>query len=755
MHQNIPIELRSLPQWVSVDMSIDPETGKPRKWPINPATKSKADVTNPFTWGTFEQAVALGQPIGFVFTESDPYCVIDLDNKPYNPATDEQLSRHTKILESFNSYTEKSISGFGYHIIVKGSVPSGINRDKVEVYSSGRYMIFTGNVINSSPIQPYQEWLDILYGEMRPAPTVDLDDSFESEVSDAYICEMASNAANGDKYIALCNGDMTGYPSQSEADFALLSIIAFYTKDNNQVRRLFRYSQLGKREKATKNNVAIDFALSKIRAQQPPPIDLTTLAENAKLVNKPKPPAPPEIPVSTVPIAPEPTPSNKVKYPPGLIGEIAEYFMATSIRPVPEIALTAAIALTAGICGRSYNISGTGLNQYLVLLAKTGSGKEGALAGMENLMAAVRPQLPMISEFLGPATFASGQALIKVLNERPCFVSVLGEFGLTLQQISDHRANNAEKMLKKVLLDLYGKSGWNRLLQSSVYSDIEKNTKVVQAPNVTIFGESTPETFFEGLDTSHIAEGLIPRFSIIEYKGDRPKRNLNANCPPSQALKQAFSNFAAASIAISMANKCVDVQMNAPSQLLLDNFDIMADNIMNATKSEVEVQLWNRAHLKVLKLAALIAVGVNPNAPTINEEIAQYSIDFIKKDIHSITKRFQSGDVGQGENRQHFDVKTAIEVYFKLSRDQIRKLVGSENAIGLRDKQIIPYQFLFRRVCAYASFRNDKLGAAAALKRTLKEMVDQGVLIELNKIQLSKDHGFSGVAFGIGQEWIE
>lgn len=340
-----------------------------------------------------------------------------------------------------------------------------------------------------------------------------------------------------------------------------------------------------------------------------------------------------------------------------------------------------------------------------------------------------------------------------MLNEKPCFVSVLGEFGLTIQQISDHRANNAEKMLKKVLLDLYTKSGWNRTLQSSVYSDTEKNTKVVQAPSVTIFGESTQETFFEGLDVSHIAEGLIPRFTIVEYHGDRPPRNLNANCPPSEELRQSFSNFVAASIAITMANKVHNVDTNPAALLLLDAFDAKADHIMNDTSSEIEVQLWNRAHLKVLKLSALLAVGVNPNNPLITSDLAQYAIDFIEKDIETIAKRFKDGNIGQGETRQSYDIRAAIETYFKMPKDQLKKILNTDKSIGLRDRKLIPYQYICRRCSAYASFRTDKLGASAALKRSLEEMVKQGILVEISKAQMLKDYNFSGATYAIGEEW--
>lgn len=751
MLNNIPGELRSLPQWVIADMTLDPETNLPKKHPLNPRTGQLADVTNPATWGTFEQAIKTGRKhIGFVLAPSDPFTIIDLDNKPHKPATPEQLARHYKILEAFNSYTERSTSGTGYHIIIKGGIPAGVHRDNVEVYSAGRYMICTGDVVRQAPITDHQALLDVLFHEMQPAATSELVDR-EAVMDDMQLFEMASGASNGDKFNALCRGEwQNDYPSQSEADFALLSMFTFYTQDNEQVRRLFRMSALGKRDKATRDNKYLDRALQKIRAQQPAPIDFSQLVANAQALTALAPiPAEPVSNVTYLPWA-EPKQIEDLTLPPGVIGDLAQYFYASAIRPVPEVALAAAIALTAGVVGRSYNISGSGLNQYIILLAKTGSGKEGALAGIENLISAVRPQVPMADQFLGPAAFASGQALVKVLNDRPCFVSVLGEFGLTLQQLSDHRANSAQIMLRKVLLDLYAKSGWNRSLRSSVYSDTEKNTKIIQAPNVTILGESTPETFFDGLDASHISEGLIPRFTVIQYQGDRPARNRSANIPPPLELAQRFADMIAVALTTTNNNTCCPVAIDDAGLKLLDAFDTEADLIMNDSKHEAETQLWNRAHLKALKLAALLAVGVNPHQPVVTAITSQWAIDFTRRDIEGVAKRFMDGDVGQGDGKQYHDLKRAIELYFSAPPKHI---LADHVCRTMHADKIIPYRYLAQRTAAVASFRVDKQGSSAALKRAIQTMIDSGMLIEILKIQLQQKYKFSGVAYGVSANW--
>lgn len=762
---NIPSELRELPQWVSCG---------PDKVPLNPRTGQPASSTDPSTWATYADACRAGHAhIGFVLSESDPYTIIDLDDKPSNPATEEQKARFQTIFAAFESYAELSSGGRGVHIIVRGRVPAGLNRDHVEVYSSSRFMICTGNVIRQLPIKDYQPLLDKLYGEMKPAPTVELEDR-EGYLDDRDLVDMAMNAANGEKFTALCNGRWQdlGYPSQSEADFALMSMFAFYSPDNEQCRRLFRMSALGKREKAERNNDYLNRCLSKIRAKQPEPVDLGVIQARAaalvaSVVGNPvetveKPPAPPEAPPvpppPTVPApprspavaTPQPSEIKGVSLPPGLIGEMALYFYHTAVRPVPEVAISAAIALTAGVVGRSYNISGTGLNQYLILIAKTGSGKEGAVTGIDNLVAAVRPQIPMLDQFVGPSAFASGQALIKVLDERPCFVSVLGEFGLTLQQLCDARANSAQIMLRKVLLDLYTKSGWSKVLRSSVYSDTEKNTKIVQAPAVTLLGESTPETFFEGLDASHISEGLIPRFMIVNYTGERPSRNPHANCPPPATLVTRFAELTAVALTTANNNTNCPVTTDSEAQALFDELDRAADKAIRHSPSDAEIQLWNRAHLKALKLGALLAVGVNPHNPIVTKDLAQWAIDFVNRDIGAMTTKFKSGDVGTGDGKLQFDVRRFTRLYLQSTYDKV-ETYGVEEYMH-KDK-VIPYVYFQRRTANLSAFRGDRRGAKGALRSALEEAIDCGALVEIPAPQMRTKYGTTAKAYAIGPAW--
>jgi AAA domain len=65
-----------------------------------------------------------------------------------------------------------------------------------------------------------------------------------SGLTDEEILSLIRGAKNATKFEALWTGDTTGYASHSEADQALISLLAFYTQDEGQLDSLYRRSAL-------------------------------------------------------------------------------------------------------------------------------------------------------------------------------------------------------------------------------------------------------------------------------------------------------------------------------------------------------------------------------------------------------------------------------------------------------------------------------------------------------------------------------
>lgn len=727
----IPDELKKLRQWAV-------SAGSDDKAPRDPRTGKLASVSNPTTWGTYEEAVNSGYPlIGFVLTATDPYCIIDLDS----PLDEEQAARHKAIYEATaNTYAETSQSGKGVHIVCRASIPRGVRRDKVEIYSSLRYMIMTGRSMRTPAIVDYQPLISALFEQMGGnQQEQDFYEDGEEILSDARLVEMASAALNGEKFDKLCAGYWEGdYPSQSEADYALINIIAFYTRSNDQICRIFRRTALGKREKAQRDSYILRM-VRKIRSGEVPLVDFSNLQPF------PTPPVSEIVPQAAAK-EPEKEEVGPLDFPPGLVGRIAQYIYESSSRPVAEISTAAALALSAGIVGRQFNISATGLNLYLIVLARTGVGKEEAVRGIDRILNAIRPQIPVVDTFVGPGTFASGPAVIRTLDEKPCFVSVLGEFGLTLQALSDERANPHSIILRRVLLDVYSKSGAGSVLRSSAYADKEKNTKVVFSPAVTLFGESTPETFYGGLNLSQVADGLIPRFCIMEYKGDRPQRNRSPFTAPPEDIVYSLSDLLSTVLQMQANHSIENVAMEDAAKALMDRFDRYCDEHIREGQNEGIRQLWNRAHLKALKLSGVLAAADNPHNAVVTEEMAEWAIAFARRDAEAIAKRFESGDIGEGESKQRTDLMRIIKDYEERSASELETY--GVTAEMHRDR-VVPHSYLQRRTVNLSAFRKHRLGAKNALKETVDSLVDEDLIVEVPRKQMQDRYSTAQKAYRI------
>lgn len=434
--------------------------------------------------------------------------------------------------------------------------------------------------------------------------------------------------------------------------------------------------------------------------------------------------------------------------PPGFLGELAQFIYGAAPRPVPEIALAGAIGLLAGIVGRAYNVSGTGLNQYVLLLAPTGTGKEAVSSGVTALMKSIRSVVPASAGFVGPAAIASPQALVKYLaNTSQSFVSVLGEFGLTMQQMAAPKAPAHLVGLRQILLDLYAKSGRNGELRPSIYSDREKNTATVQAPAFSIIGESTPESFYEGISERFIADGLMPRFTSIEYRGERPPLQEDRLEAPSPYLAERLATICNHCLNLNQRGQPVEVQLFDEARAMFDEFDTQCDAHINGAKNEVTRHLWNRAHLKALKLAALVAVGCNEYMPTITPEFALWAMQIEKANVRNLLARFEAGEVGETSS-EDMRVKRVIGAIIAYCQKPWPELKSYDVRGDLHEKRIVTYTYIHKKLAATAPFKKQNNQEPTRLiKEALRTLVDRGYIVELSKAVMARDYQFNGLAY--------
>ena len=291
---NIPEELKERPQWVVSGASKAPlylknekvigaKSTDPATWmSFNDACKLACDNQDLITTHTDKHGIKTtqqGYSIGYMLSAEDPFTCIDLDVKDATNCTDaskwttpEQYELYQRIILNFASFTEYSRSGKGFHIWVKGNIGKGRRREGVEVYSQERFIVCTGNIYKNHSINERSEFLNNMVTQLSPLKLTSdiepIDDQPQVE-SDESIIEKASNAENKHKFQALWNAELdtdlhTIGLDHSKADASLVQIFAFYTPNNEQLIRLWHRSNLGKRNKAKREDY-INLTVNKAR----------------------------------------------------------------------------------------------------------------------------------------------------------------------------------------------------------------------------------------------------------------------------------------------------------------------------------------------------------------------------------------------------------------------------------------------------------------------------------------------------------
>lgn len=255
--------------------------GKTDKLPVNPGTGRVSSAHDPAAWvdsiTAIQTAAAWGEGfgVGFVFTESDPFFFVDIDNclttaGQWSPTAVDLMTRLN------GAAVEVSQSGRGLHIIGTGRAPGHGCKNQpegLEFYTAGRFVALTGtNAIGDASVDCTAALPAVVSryfpatDSIRPATwTAEPVPEYAGPTDDAELIEKARSSGGtaaqvfGGKasFNALWTADPVAlaraYPDNygdrqydaSSADAALAAHLAFWTGcDCERIARLMRQSAL-------------------------------------------------------------------------------------------------------------------------------------------------------------------------------------------------------------------------------------------------------------------------------------------------------------------------------------------------------------------------------------------------------------------------------------------------------------------------------------------------------------------------------
>ena len=288
---NFMKELKEMKIWFLWQWTPD-KNGKPTKTPISVnGTPTGTTMNWSHTWVTYDKAIGSVEsqhaagvgfkiPDGYFFLDADHYSLED----PFIKL----------ILERFNSYTERSVSGGGLHIYGKCNIsklPIVYDADgkakldrtyyiknpsnNLELYIgnlTNRFAVYTGDVVVPEPLKECTSAVLVtLDKNMRRAEKKRYSESRDGDkVTFDIICNLRKQK-NGEKFRMLFDeGDISEYSSHSEADASLCSMIAFRAgNDAEMIDTIFRQSALyrDKWERADYREATINLGINACSGQ--------------------------------------------------------------------------------------------------------------------------------------------------------------------------------------------------------------------------------------------------------------------------------------------------------------------------------------------------------------------------------------------------------------------------------------------------------------------------------------------------------
>ena len=272
----IPEELKKNKRWVGF------EIGKNGKKPIDPKSiggfTSYASISDPSTWGTFEEAVKLVEAglcegIWYAITKDDKLIFIDVDLHLDKLTSEDEKQKAEKVVHAFcrtvkdfQTYMETSISGKGVHLLARGALDETLKTGAspiapVEIYDNNRFIIMTGNKVEDFDIsddgfmlrgihafhkqffQKKSPSSEYEVGQERVDP-IDGEKYSDQQVLSVALKDQKFNLLWNDKWAEVVDDQGRPlYTQQHYADFALITKLTYYTGNSpSQVERLFKQS---------------------------------------------------------------------------------------------------------------------------------------------------------------------------------------------------------------------------------------------------------------------------------------------------------------------------------------------------------------------------------------------------------------------------------------------------------------------------------------------------------------------------------
>jgi len=213
---------------------------------------------------------------------------------------------------------------------------------------------------------------------------------------------------------------------------------------------------------------------------------------------------------------------------PPVMQEIAAWYQKRAFYYQETFVLPIALASCAAVLARDFTSENrASTNMYWVLIAPTATGKEAALGCINDVVAAY-------GDARRAGAPSSQGGVLAALERNPASCYVIDELGEFLKGVFDPKAAGYKAATGTVLMDLYTKGGTDYFGQEYARQtgpDARKRADI-DSPCPSIFGATTPSTFYGALSAAAINSGFLPRLMPFQAPDLVPIPNFDQKSEP-------------------------------------------------------------------------------------------------------------------------------------------------------------------------------------------------------------------------------
>lgn len=345
--------------------------------------------------------------------------------------------------------------------------------------------------------------------------------------------------------------------------------------------------------------------------------------------------APPETAKSVIRNIEESTIYNDM---PAGLTSLYEHFLNTQAKPQPGFAVMSSLAVVSVCAARRFRTSERNYSSmFFAVLGESGCGKESAISQIKNAL----DDANVGRVYCGG--YQSAGALLSELLHQPAHIALIDELG---KHLSSSASNQNKADALTTLMELFSKcdSSYTPMSYSMMSElmkrkggDEQKSPEMftVYHPGVSLFGATTPETFYNAMSRGMVSDGFASRLLVYKTSVGRQKRlkgryqalpdelagmlwEIRHGGPRSVA---AFNEFDSRPVPSAVG---IDVDALAV-------FDRLEDYIL-AAQNELGgniANILNRTVEKAMRVATICAVADDSCNPVVTKTIARWACKYV------------------------------------------------------------------------------------------------------------------------------